>query len=125
MEEYKFRIFDKESKKMLYPTEHISYCPMSDDWVVKAETYFENSSGRWKTKLSELYGVIPMQYTGCKDKDRVEIYEGDIVKHCSNNETVGTIIYDTGTFRTDDEEGTPLHNNYYYLIVTGNIHEHM
>jgi len=64
MREIKFRVWDK--KKMHY---------LDDEYV---------SEGIYNSKNKE---HILMQFTGLKDKNGKEIYEGDVIKlHCSANE---------------------------------------
>ncbi len=60
MRELKFRAWDIASKKMFYPD-------TEDGWGI--------DNGR----LHLLPNTILMQYTGLKDKNGVEIYEGDKV----------------------------------------------
>ena len=69
MREIKFRAWDKKNKAMFYPQELIQL-----DRVYAG--YFDDS-GCPKTDEN----IILMQYTGLKDKNGREIYEGDIVKY--------------------------------------------
>lgn len=71
MRQIKFRGWDKMYKKWIDPKD---YClDMSD-----GEVRDESGSLLYRDNGEE---IIPVQYTGLKDKNEVEIYEGYIIKH--------------------------------------------
>ena len=86
--EIKFKIWDKNSKKM-HELDAINFITRLVCMVDQEKNI---------TKYLNLDECILMQYTGLKDKNGKEIYEGDLVREDSPPHHCGEIKHDRGAF---------------------------
>jgi uncharacterized phage protein (TIGR01671 family) len=128
MREIKFRVWDKLEKSMhmvitLHNPFHMDFC----DYALGQSS---DSVRSVQYKDCEI-----MEFTGLKDKNGKEIYEGDIIitHDTSNGRTVGfegrifKVIFDKGSFeliREGNQESLGILCSYEGMIeVLGNIYE--
>ena len=93
MREIKFRAWVKE-KKAIFEVILI-------DYVTKKVTYIVERTGHLLNIRHDKFNDVElMQYTGLKDKDNKEIYEGDILFE-SFGEKYYKVIFENGGFRAE------------------------
>lgn len=116
----KFRAWDKENDRMIYPSTEGVCFELDDDGI----NILDVSGDYPEDHTFPAIDSFLMQSTGLKDKNGVEIFEGDIVviKYSEHGyHYYEKIVFENGTFTAGDEDW--LYNIKDYCVVCGNIYE--
>jgi len=107
MDEIKFRAWDKQLSQMFTVDK---MWKENGEWMVSAGTF-------------EIRDYVIMQYTGLKDKNGKNIYDGDIVYHHDNNYRIEWDICRYKLVNTETRRKQTLHPHPTTFEVIGNIYE--
>lgn len=111
MKEIKFRVWNTETNKMITNVKEMGVFALKSIYTIDEFLVIPTN---------EKYPL--MQYTGLKDKNGVEIYEGDILKS-DINETFGLVCFEDGKFVVNWENISEDLFEWTGEFVIGNIYE--
>ena len=122
MREIKFRAWIKDM--MWYPDKLSPFHKIAAPYILKLDP--QSIDDKWS--IMDEIGFTLMQYTGLKDKNGVEIYEGDVVKEIISfpslyREELYEIKYEDSSFDCRCKGGGKYSIKYKELEVIGNIYE--
>lgn len=118
MRPFKFKAWNNKTKSW----QHKDPCDLFGEMIL---------IGGWMNgvKLQDLNEIIALQFTGLKDKNGKEIYEGDFLKSEIHNPSIFQVEFIEGGFCCTYKDCIPTDINHFYpsigcqVTVIGNIYD--
>lgn len=128
MRELRFRVWIKDEERYYDESDEESYMIVPNGNVTYTSESYEEDGVWFNDTTSATNDVVVEQYTGLKDKNGKEIYEGDIVGYAYTgcNYIVVYRRYDASFVLENDDREEAIHFHYDRQSdyeVAGNIHE--
>lgn len=119
MREIKFRIWNNHAEEIAY----------NEFWVNGSSIVYDDGKSYNDRELDN--DLVVMQYTGLKDKNEKDIYEGDILKNESEAPTNiierGVVVFDGGGFMMAEKKQKGALGYYLHKLscveIIGNIYQ--
>ncbi|WP_373786679.1 YopX family protein [Jeotgalibaca porci] len=124
MRDIKFRAWDEESKRM-FQVQALQFYGENNTvdacWTNGVD--FDGKSTLGEPELNNLHNLVLMQYTGMKDINGVEIYEGDILQ--SEHYFKYKVVFKGDCWRCESLKNSRFKNRFIGrdLTVIGNIYQ--
>ena len=114
MRELKFRVWNNRYNEFIRP----------DYWLIGFCYPLDGRIAALTTSGKPMEDCIIEQYTGLKDKNGKEIYEGDIVDYNDDGDCIGYVVYNAPSYEIMEKTGfTCWLKGSPHQRVIGNIHE--